>query len=86
MKKVNDERYQLIGEIAIALYSKSIKISFDSLKAIMKDHGFEYSEDVNRGLAQSVRKAYLVWKSVDPAINHAIAYTFTNQHGQPAWE
>lgn len=85
MKIVNDERYQLIGEIAIALYSKDVRISLDSLKSIMKDHGFDYSEDGNRGLASSVSAAYNAWEKVDPVIHHAIAYTYTNKYGRPSW-
>ncbi len=86
MKRVEDERYQLMGQIAIALYSQEIRISLSSLKSILMDYGYDYSSDYNRGLAKSVASAYSAWEKTDPVIHHAIAYTFTDQNGELPWD
>ena len=46
------EVYEFIGELAISLYSKKIKISLTALNAILKDKNAEYGN--NRGLASGV--------------------------------
>lgn len=80
----NDEIYDFIGELAIALYSKKIQISLGSLRAIMLDKGKDYVN--NRGMASAVSAAYRRWKEKDPIIYYAIAYTYTDREGNLAWD
>ncbi len=80
----NDEIYDFIGELAIALYSKKIQISLGALRAIMLDKGKDYVN--NRGMASAVSAAYRRWKSKDPIIYYAIAYTYTDKEGNLAWD
>ena len=80
----NDEIYDFIGELAIALYSKKIQISLGSLRAIMLDKGKDYVN--NRGMASAVSAAYRRWKVKDPVIYYAIAYTYTDKEGNLAWD
>lgn len=77
------EIYEFIGELAIGLYSKKIKISLTSLNAILEDKGAAYGS--NRGLARGVSAAYRYWKDKDPVVHHAIAYSFNDKDGEPAW-
>jgi hypothetical protein len=86
MPKVENENYQFIGELAIALYSKEIQITMSALKQILNDRGMDYSEVSNKGLGSSVRAAYHAWEKVDPVIHHAIAYTYRNKDGEIPWE
>jgi len=85
-KKTGNEKYDLIGGLAIALYGQSIVISFSALKQIMIDHGFEYSQESNRGIASSVKAAFYAWEEIDPVVHHAIAYNFVGKDGKFAWE
>ena len=80
----NDEIYDFIGELAIALYSKKVQISLGSLRAIMLDKGKDYVN--NRGMASAVSAAYRRWKTKDPIIYYAIAYTYTDKEGNLAWD
>ena len=80
----NEEIYDFIGELAIALYSKKIQISLGALRAIMLDKGKDYVN--NRGMASAVSAAYRRWKTKDPIIYYAIAYTFTDKEGNLAWD
>ena len=82
MKK--KEIYNLIGNLAIALYSKNIQISLSSLNQILKDKDAEYGN--NRGLASGVSASWRYWKKKDPIIHHAIAYTFIDKNGNFPWE
>ncbi len=76
--------YDFIGELAIALYSKNIQISLNSLKHILADKGKVYTS--NRGVASSVSAAYRHWEKKDPVIFYAIAHTYTDKDGHLAWE
>lgn len=78
-----EEIYEFIGELAISLYSKKIKLSLTALNAILKDRNASYNS--NRGLAAGIGGAYRYWKSKDPVVHHAIAYTFNDKDGEPAW-
>lgn len=80
----NEEVYDFIGELAIALYSKKIQISLGALRAIMLDKGKDYVN--NRGMASAVSAAYRRWEKKDPIIFYAIAYTFTDKEGNLAWK
>jgi len=83
---VNNETYDFIGSLSIALYSQGITITLDALKQILNDRGGNYSESSNLGLGKSVSTAYKAWKEVDPVIHHAIAYTFKGRNGNFPWD
>lgn len=78
------ELYDFIGDLAICLYLKKIKISFTALNAILQDKKSDYSS--NRGLAKAVSAAYAYWQKKDPVIHHAIAHVFTDKDGELAWK
>jgi len=78
-----EETYEFIGELAICLYSKKIKISLTALNAILQDKNAAYES--NRGLAAGVGGAYRFWERKDPVVHHAIAYNFHDKDGEPAW-
>ena len=80
----NEEVYDFIGELAIALYSKKIRISLGALRVILADKGRDYNN--NRGMATGVSAAYRRWKDKDPVVYHAIAYTYTDKDGNLAWD
>jgi len=79
-----EEIYDFIGELAIALYSKEIKISLSALNQILTDEGAGYGN--NRGLGAGVSAAWRHWEQKDPVIHHAIAFTFRDKHGNIPWE
>lgn len=79
------EIYEFIGELAFILYSKKIKISLTSLNSILKDQDKKSEYGSNRGLAKGVSASYNYWKSKDPVIHHAIAYTFIDKNGNLPW-
>ncbi|MBO6622431.1 MAG: hypothetical protein JJ892_12100 [Balneola sp.] len=85
-RTVENKVYNFIGNLSIALYSQGIQISLDALKQILNDHGQNYSESSNRGLGKVVSSAYDAWKEIDPVVHHAIAWTFIDKGGKPAWE
>lgn len=78
-----EEIYDFIGELAIALYSKKIQISLNSLNSILDDKNCSYGN--NRALAKAVTASYTRWKIKDPVIHHAIAYTYVDKNGNLAW-
>lgn len=83
---VNNDTYDFIGKLSIALYGQGITISLDALKQILNDRGANYSEASNLGLGRSVSAAYRAWEKVDPVVHHAIAYTFKGRNGNFPWE
>lgn len=86
IRLVEDERYQLMAKVAVALYEHDTWITFDSLKSILKDHGFDYSEDQNRGLASSIKAAEEAYRAINEEIRHAIAVTYRNKNGELAFD
>lgn len=84
--EVENEVFNFIGKISIALYSQGIQISLDALKQILNDHGQNYSEESNRGLGKVVSSAYAAWEEVDPVVHHAIAWTFKGRDGEFPWK
>ena len=50
----------------------------------MLDRGKDYVN--NRGMASAVSAAYRRWKTKDPIIYYAIAYTYTDKEGNLAWD
>ena len=79
-----EETYEYIGNLAICLYLKNIKLSFTALNAILADSEANYGN--NHGLAAGVSAAYRYWERKDPVIHHAIAHCFTDKDGNFAWD
>lgn len=79
-----EEIYNFIGELAIALYSKKITISLNSLNSILEERNCNYGN--NRALASAVSASYSRWKDKDPVIHHAIAHTYVDRDGEFAWD
>ncbi len=77
-----EESYELIGKLAIALYTQRIKLRLSALQKILNDKGADY--EGNPGMGQVVSAAYRYWKEVkeDWVIHHAIAYSFTGQNDE----
>lgn len=85
-KSVNNPNYDLIGKLALGLYSQGIKITLDALKQILNDNGEEYSNDSNLGIGKSVSAAYHAWEKIDPLVHIAIANTFIGRNGEFSWD
>ena len=81
---VENEVYDFIGDLAIALYSKKIQITLSALNRILEDRGWGYGN--NRGLASGVSASCRYWEKKDPVIHHAIAYSYLNRNGQLPWK
>ena len=88
--KVTNEYYQFFGDLAIALQTKGIKMSFKTLNKVLIDNGFEpYGS--SRALARGLSAAFHEWERQEKAnglaqaTSSAIANTFVNQDGDPAW-
>lgn len=88
--KVENEYYNFFGELAIALQTKDMKMSFKTLNKMLIDNGFEpYGS--SRALARGLSAAYREWERQEKANNmaratsSAIANSFVDQNGDPAW-
>ncbi len=85
IEMTNDQIYDFIGDLAIALYSKNIQISLGALRAIMLDKcGKDYVN--NRGMASAVSAAYRRWEKKDPIIYLAIAFAYTDKEGNLVYD
>ena len=79
-----EQVYDFIGSLAIALHAQGISISFTALNAILADRNCTF--DSNRGLAAAVAAAFRQWEAKpDLAVAHSIALTFKNANGEFAW-
>lgn len=77
--------YEFIGQLALCLYNGHITISLSSLNSILEERGMEYGS--NRGLASGISAAYRYWEEKENlVIRHAIAHTFVDRNGHPAWQ
>lgn len=82
-----DEAYEFIGKLAIALYAQGVQISLDSLQAILSDADRENEYAGGRGMASRISAAFEYWqRKGDPVIPAAIAHTYTDKHGKLAWQ
>lgn len=105
ISKVDDASYRLMAWIAITLYDQNKNekegsdwITFSTLKALMRDHGHEYSTEGNRGIASSVSTAQTYYgQAMENAANqnekqyleyirHAIAVSFRNKDGHISYD
>jgi hypothetical protein len=84
-KMNKEEVYEFIGRLAVLLYSQAIRISLRSLMAILQDQGVKYNSP--RGMGAGVAAAYRMWvRRGDEVFPPAIALTFLDQGGEPAWK
>ena len=87
---MQNEYYKFFGELAIALQTKGIKMSFKTLNKVLTDNGYKpYGS--SRALARGLSASYREWNKQETANNiahatsSAIANTFTDQNGDLAW-
>lgn len=88
--KVENEYYNFFGELAIALQTKELKMSFKTLNKMLVDNGYKpYGS--SRALARGLSAAYREWERQEKANNmvratsSAIANSFVDQNGDLAW-
>jgi len=86
MKTTNNQAYDFMGKLAIALKGQDIQITFDALKVILKEKGMPYSDGSNLGIGRSVSAAYKAWGEIDLVVHHAIADSYTSRDWSHAWE
>ena len=89
-EKNMDTYYLFFGDLAIALQTKGMKMSFKTLNKMLADNGLApYGS--SRAVARGLSAAYREWERVEKeqglarATSSAIANTFVNQDGDPAW-
>jgi hypothetical protein len=75
-----EESYDFIGHLAIALYTKQIKLRLSALQHILNDKGADYGGGV--GMGKVVSAAYRHWEKKDMVVHHAIAASFTGQNDE----
>ena len=88
--KIENKYYNFFGELAIALQTKGITMSFKTLNKVLVDNGYEpYGS--SRALARALSAAYREWERkenenhIAKVTSSAIANTFTDQNGDLAW-
>ena len=74
--EVNDKYYQFFGELAIALQTKDIKMSFKTLNKMLVDNGFE-SYGSSRALARGLSAAYREWENRIYLYEHDVLYAYS---------
>ena len=78
------EKYEFIGQLAIALYTQRIKIRLSALQKILNDKGSDYGG--GQGMGACVAAAYRYWKEKDWVLHYAIAASFTGSNDQYLFE
>lgn len=77
--------YEFVGELAVALHAKKIKMSFATLNRTLKDNGLEPYKG-SRGVASAIRGAHKAWGNLDTNVSSAIANTYVDINGQHLWQ
>jgi hypothetical protein len=86
MKHSHNNTYESIGQIAIDLFNKGEKMTFDSLKSALLAKNISFSSENNRGIAQSVKASYYYFGRLDKhSVSKAIAETITKKDGSYAY-
>lgn len=88
-EEMENKTYEFIGRLALVLFSQNIKMSYDTLAALLKDNGLDNYAG-GRGMAAGVSAAYHRWEEKEkdcriPATCGAIANTFVDKNGGLAW-
>lgn len=88
---VENKYYQFFGELAVALCTKGITMSYKTLNKVLEDNGFK-KYGSSRALASAISAAWRAWDTAEKKNNalnsataSAIANTFTDQNGEFAW-
>ena len=84
-----NKTYEFIGRLALVFFSQNIKMSFDTLTALLKDNGLDNYAG-GRGMAAGVKAAYHRWEDEEkncriPTTCGAIANTFVDKNGNLSW-
>lgn len=86
---LENKAYEFIGRLALVLFSQNIKMSYASLIQVLRDNHYkDYGNE--RGMASGISAAYRHWEDAEseykiPTTCGAIANTFVNKDGYPAW-
>lgn len=88
-EEMGNKTYEFIGRLALVLFSQNIKMSFDTLAALLKDNGLDKYAG-GRGMAAGVKTAYHRWEDKEkncriPSTCGAIANTFVDKNCGLAW-
>lgn len=86
---LENKTYEFIGRLALILFSQNIRMSFSSLRQVLKDNGYQ-NYATTRGMARGLSAAYRRWqaKEKDRGISvtaDAIAHTFVGKYGNHPW-
>ena len=86
---LENKTYEFIGRLALVLFSQNIKMSYTSLIQVLKDNNYKHYGN-EHGMARGISTAYRHWEDVEseckiPKTGGAIANTFVNKDGYPAW-
>ena len=87
--EMQNKTYEFIGRLALILFSQNIKMSYNTLIQLLADNGMDYYGN-ERGMASGIAAAFRRWQEIEkdcriPATCGAIANTFVNKDGYPAW-
>lgn len=86
---LENKTYEFIGRLALILFSQNIRMSFTTLRQLLKDNGYQ-NYGTARGMARGLSAAYRRWKAKekDRGISvtaEAIAHTFVGKYGNHPW-
>lgn len=86
---LENKTYEFIGRLALILFSQNIRMSFSTLRQMLKDNGYTQYRSA-RGVARALSAAYRRWQSKEKdrgisATAHAIAHTFVDKNGNHPW-
>lgn len=89
-EKMMNKYQRFFGNVAIALQTKGIQMSYSTLNSLLADNGLEMYRS-SRGLAKALSCAVKAWNKYEsendmaPATGPAIANSFTNKDGHLTW-
>jgi hypothetical protein len=87
--EMQNKTYEFIGRLALVLFSQDIRMSYTALMQVLVDNDIEvYGNE--RGMAAGIAAAYRRWEEIEKdrkiaTTCGAIAHTFVNKEGYPAW-
>ena len=88
-EKMDNLTYEFIGRLALVLFSQNIKMSYTALIQVLIDNTLEHYGS-ERAMASGIAAAYRRWEEVEsncriPSTAGAIANTYVDKNGTPAW-
>ena len=88
-EKMDNLTYEFIGRLALVLFSQNIKMSYTSLIQVLIDNTLEHYGS-ERAMASGIAAAYRRWEVIErnsrkPSTTGAIANTYVDKNGTPAW-